>query len=417
MSKRIKLLVVTDDIRIKSGVGIQAYKICTGLQKTGKYDVVVMAGSLQAHNPQPVMLDDIKLYPVREYGNQQIFREIYSIEQPDIVLCFSDPRFFEYIFQIDNEIRKKSRLLLYHTWDNTPFPDYNLPWYSSCDHLVMISNFSYDLFRKRGLHCSWIPHGISETEFFPLTPAARDVARKQLLQAAGIVSPVNFIVFYNGRNISRKRPGDTIMAFDDFARTHPDTALLMNTEVLSEDGGDLRQLIERQCVTPNIILNFKKVSTADLNTFYNIADVTINIAHTEGHGLCVTESLAAGTPVIATETGGITAQIRTKTGTQFKEQYDAGMLLPPAVRNLFATPTVPYHYYDYVSHEQVVKALNDAYHRLETDPEGWHALGAMGREHMLAQYNDKFNTAHWDKLLTGVLSEPSQYKRVNVAQL
>ena len=40
MDKKIKVLFICDDIRLNTGVGIQARKLLTGLQKTGKYEVV-----------------------------------------------------------------------------------------------------------------------------------------------------------------------------------------------------------------------------------------------------------------------------------------------------------------------------------------------------------------------------------------
>ena len=44
-------------------------------------------------------------------------------------------------------------------------------------------------------------------------------------------------------------------------------------------------------------------------TFYNIADVTINISDAEGFGLATLESLSCGTPIIATMTGGLQEQV------------------------------------------------------------------------------------------------------------
>lgn len=410
MDKLTKVLVITDDIRIKSGVAIQAHKICAGLVKTGKYTVSVMGGALQARSAQPVMVDGVKVYPVREYGTAQQLRDVFSTETPDIVLCFSDPRFFEYVFNMDNEIRSTARLLLYHTWDNEPFPDFNLPWYSACDALIMISKFSFQLFQKHGLECYWIPHGINEAEFRPLTTDERDKARKHLLAAAGIIAPIDFLVFFNSRNISRKRPGDILLAFDEFSKTHPRSALLMNTEAATMDGPDLRLVVERLCTSPNIILNFTKISTEELNKLYAISDVSINISHSEGHGLSVTESLSAGTPVIATATGGMTDQLQTPEGV-------AGILLTPAVRNLFGTPYAPYHYYDYVSHTDVVNALTEAYNQCTTTPNQWALKGEIGRRHILAEYNETKGVQMWDELLASVLQRPSKYQRFKKVQL
>ena len=59
-----------------------------------------------------------------------------------------------------------------------------------------------------------------------------------------------------------------------------------------------------------------------LSAFYNMADCTINIADAEGFGLSSLESLACGTPIISTMTGGLQDQIfdgvEMTTGTQFR---------------------------------------------------------------------------------------------------
>lgn len=52
------------------------------------------------------------------------------------------------------------------------------------------------------------------------------------------------------------------------------------------------------------------VSSEQLNLFYNAADVMVNSSRSEGWNNAISEALAAGTPVVATDVGGNPEQIR-----------------------------------------------------------------------------------------------------------
>jgi glycosyltransferase involved in cell wall biosynthesis len=387
-----------------TGVGIQARKLLTGLHKTGKYDIVSIAGSLTSQRPQPILFENIKIYPTSDgYGNPNITRAVIALEKPDIVVAFSDPRFFSYLFMMDDEFRGKSKLILYHTWDNEPFPKYNLPWYASCDDLVMISKFSYDLMSKNGVGCHCIPHGVDPSEFFTVSSDIRRAEREALCVQAGFKGKIDFIIFWNNRNITRKRPGDVIHIFKEFCKKYPKSMLLMNTVPVDREGTDLTAVTyDTERSDSPIVFSFQRISSERLNIFYNISDVTLNIAYNEGFGLCVTESLAAGTPVIATKTGGMTEQM-----TDGDDTF--GWLLDASVRELFGVPGSPYIFRDFVSYESVWGALEEAY-ALKKDG-SLKGIGQRGREFILRNNHVDFAVSKWDAFLQYTLQKPSSYKR------
>jgi glycosyltransferase involved in cell wall biosynthesis len=121
-------------------------------------------------------------------------------------------------------------------------------------------------------------------------------------QAAG----VDFVVFWNNRNIRRKQPGDVILAFKTFVDGLPESqkskvALLMHTQVVDGNGTDLRAIWKTLAPDCKILFSESKLSTEELNAMYNVADVVVNIASNEGWGLSSTEAILAGTPVIVSE--------------------------------------------------------------------------------------------------------------------
>ena len=288
MDKQTKVLFVTDDMRFPSGVGIQAYKLMRGLLKTGDYDICTLAGSLIPTSTEPSVFEGIRVYPVSNgYGDANIFKTILMKEKPDVIVFFSDPRFFTWAFTIDNEYRYASKIIFYHTWDNEPFPKFNQVWYSACDKIVLLSKFSYNLMHDNGVECECITHGGDPNEFFPVDEDKKVEFRKKMFQNLPFTPEIVF--FYNNRNVHRKRTSDIILSFKRFQKNHTKSLLLMNTAAVDVDGNDLSMVIRQ--VEPSdeiIIINQSKVSSGDLNSMYNVADVTFNVACLPAEQLVVT---------------------------------------------------------------------------------------------------------------------------------
>ena len=412
-NQQTKVLFVTDDIRFPSGVGIQAYKLMKGLLKTGEYDISMLAGSLMPTNPEPTVFEGIRIYPVQNgYGDPTSFKSALLREKPDIVVFFSDPRFFTWAFTMDNEFREKIKTVFYHTWDNAPFPAFNQVWYSAIDQIVMLSKFSHKLLSSNGVDCECITHGGDPNEFFPIDEKEKAEFKQTMFGKLPWVPEIVF--FYNNRNVHRKRTSDVILAFKHFQKKHAHSALLMNTSIMDIDGNDLAMVIKQ--VEPSdavIVINQQKVSSVDLNKMYNIADVTFNIAINEGFGLSCMESLLAGTPNIAVATGGLTEQMTDGTNT-------FGILLSPDARTLFGIPGNPYIFQDWTSLDSIEKAMEHAYGLMQVSKDGvseWDRLGMLGREYIIKKYHIKDTVAKWDALLQKVKVTPSKYKRFAITTI
>mgnify|MGYP001338710507 CR=1 FL=1 len=78
-----------------------------------------------------------------------------------------------------------------------------------------------------------------------------------------------------------------------------------------------------------------------------MADCTVCISDAEGFGLSANESLACGTPIIATKTGGLTRQV-----VDHRDGTENGFALEPDVRSMVGSQMVPYIYEDYVQNEK-----------------------------------------------------------------
>ena len=398
---KIKLLAIGDSIKGFSGMGLQLKKVLKGLLATGRYDIAEVACTNHPDSMEMSVFEEIRLYPAKEHGTMDDFRRIIAAEHPQIVLALGDPRTLTQLFMMDNEIRPAAKFILWHVWDNDPYPKFNASLYACCDRIVTFSNFSHKLLEAGGTPNDCIPCSIDPREFYPLPSHVIQSGRKELFATAN-GREINFLVFWNNRNGNRKRLTDTLTAFKQFSLIHPDSMLFMNTDARDREGVDVMTVVDDLETTDSpIVFNFKRMPTDQLNVLYNIADVTLNISYWEGFGLSISESLACGTPVICTRTGGMPEQVETKRGP-------AGVILDPLARFLFGTIEVPYIYQDFVSIEQVVKALNTAYAqtRCGNAPD----VGEIGRQHILENFNAETMIRKFDELLTEEVNKEIVFK-------
>ena len=169
--KKIKILTISDHPLSPSGVGTQTKYFIVELLKTGKFTFASLGGAIKHENKQPVKVeefgDDWIIYPVDGYGNADIIRSIIRTVKPDILWFMTDPRFFPWLWEMENEIRPLIPMVYYHVWDNYPEPVYNKVWYDSTDLIVTISKLTSDIVRKVSPETDeiYIPHAVP-TEIF-----------------------------------------------------------------------------------------------------------------------------------------------------------------------------------------------------------------------------------------------------------
>ena len=329
MAKK-KILLMSDDLRMSSGVGTMSKEFVLGT--VHKYDWVQIGGAIKHPDAGKIInmdettrletgVEDGKLtiYPIDGYGNADVLREVMGRENPDAIMHYTDPRFWGWLYDMEHEIRQEMPIFYYNIWDDWPAPQYNEFFYECSDLIMNISKQSVaivkDVAKKKprtDWDCTYIPHGISERYF---KPVSTDEEKKLVKNTKKRLtdSEVEFVVFYNNRNIRRKMTGDVILAFKTFCDMLPKEkadkcALLMHTQPVDENGTHLPNVVKAICPEYKVYFSDKKLEASELNHLYNLSDVTINIASNEGFGLGTCESLMAGTPIIVNVTGGLQDQ-------------------------------------------------------------------------------------------------------------
>ena len=156
MNKKKKILLLSDDMRLHSGVGTVSLELILGT--VHQYDWVQIGGALK-HPDNGKLFDmseqiskltdvtdaSVKIYSTDGYGNPDLLRHIIGIEKPDAVMIFTDPRFWDWLFNMEHEIRQNIPLIYLNIWDDLPVPHWNRNAYESCDLLMAISKQTYNI--------------------------------------------------------------------------------------------------------------------------------------------------------------------------------------------------------------------------------------------------------------------------------
>jgi glycosyltransferase involved in cell wall biosynthesis len=333
MAKK-KILLLSDDLRLTSGIATVSRDMVIGT--VHKYDWVQVGAAIN-HPDKGKVLDlsqdakdltgvqdaSIKIYCNDGYGDPMLIRRLIETEKPDAILHFTDPRFWDWLYSMEHEIRTKTPLMYLNIWDDIPDPMWNKEAYASCDLLMAISKQTYGINHRvltrfgqstPNHRITYVPHGINTDMFYPITEGNK--AWEPLVQESKKIRGNNdkkFVVFWNNRNIHRKHPGDVILAYNHMCQlidknggnAEDDCLLLMHTQPIDPNGTDLTSVATELCPSYPVMFSDKVLSTEALNIMYNVADVTINMASNEGFGISTIESIAAGTPIIINVTGGM----------------------------------------------------------------------------------------------------------------
>ena len=437
-NERKKILLICDDIRVHSGVATVAKEMV--INTCQHFNWVQVAGAikhpeagkrfdLSADTNKEAELEDssVILYPTDGYGNPDLIRQLIKIEKPDAIFIITDPRYFTWLFNMESEIRKVMPIIYLNIWDDYPAPLYNKAYYESCDALLAISKQTKNINeivlgdKAEDKVIKYVPHGLNTKYYFPLEKSSKEVQdiKKQVFGD----DEVDFVMFFNSRNIRRKQIPDTMLAFKLFLDSLPKEQadkcrFLLHTEIVHEAGTDLgviNELLFSKDYPNAISFSTNKLPTATLNLLYNLADVQILLTSNEGWGLTLTEAMLTGTPIIANVTGGMQDQMRFEdengewftptpdlpsnhTG-KYKKHGEWAFPVYPTSRSLQGSPQTPYIWDDRCTAEDAWIRIKEVYnlgHEKRTE------IGMKGREWALSDEAGFTSTKMSNKIIDAV---------------
>ena len=411
--QRKKILFICDDIRMHSGVATMSREIVLGTAH--HYNWVSIAAAIdhpeagkrldlsQATNQETGLTDSsVILYPNNGYGSADLIRALIKAEKPDALFFFTDPRYYDWLFAIENEIRKQIPMIYINIWDDLPAPLYNRAFYESCDTLLAISKQTRNInkmvlgTKAKDKIITYVPHGINEKMFFPIEN--QDELKETKKKLFGD-KEFDFTVFFNSRNIRRKCISDLMAAHKLFLDSLPKekadkVALVLHTQPVDNNGTDLyavRELLFGK--NSNVFFSDGRIDTPELNRLYNIGDVTVLPTSNEGWGLALTEAMMAGKMIIANVTGGMQDQMRFEDENgkwidftsefpsnhfgKYKKHGEWAVPVFPNNMSLVGSPTTPYIWDDKLDFRELTQAIQSVY---ELSSEERKAKGLKARE-------------------------------------
>ena len=399
--RKIKVLTISDHPLSPSGVGTQTKYVIEALLRSGKFEVVSLGGAIRHPDHQPQKTEEWgdlwTIYPVDGYGTPDAVRSILRTERPDILWFMTDPRFFGWLWMIEQEVRPLVPLIYYHVWDNKPYPMFNQKFYDSNDMVVTISKVTDDIVANVSptVAREYLPHAVDGSVFAPMAQDEVNAFRKVFFKIPEGEEDNKFTFFWNNRNARRKQTGSIMWWFKDFLDEigHDKARLLMHTDPKDQHGQDMIAIMERTGMTEGqILLSTQKIPPQQLAKMYNAVDCTINVSDAEGFGLATLESLSCGTPIIVNMTGGLQDQVTD--GTKW-----FGIGIEPSSKAIIGSQDVPYIYEDRISKEDFINALKEMYNMSAADRS---ALGLSGREFTLNNFNFQNFGHRWVSLLEEV---------------
>lgn len=415
--QRKRILLLADDINLFSGVATMCREIVYGTAHHYNWIQVGAAINHPNHgkkidlsqkvNEKMGLVDsDVVVLPWNGYGDANLLRNLLKYEKIDAIFLQTDPRYFEWLFAIENEVRKQCPIIYYTIWDSTPLPLYNKKFYESCDALLAISKQTKNIVelvlgdKDKNKVIKYYPHGINENDFYPIED--QELIKETKKHYFGGKEP-KFVALFNSRNIRRKAIPDLLAAWKLFIESlkpeyQKDTALLLHTDPIDQNGTDLFAVREALFgKESNVYFTNTKLDTPKMNLLYNIANVTILPSSAEGWGLSLTESMMAGTMIIGNVTGGIQDQMRFEDKDGKWINFDKDFLsnhfgkykicgewarpVFPRSMSIVGSVQTPYIYDDRLDFRDLAKAIGEIY---DLGPKTQNKLGYKGRDWVLS---------------------------------
>jgi glycosyltransferase involved in cell wall biosynthesis len=343
-----KVLILSDHALSTSGVGTQTRHLVNGLLAKGGWTFRQFGAAVKHTDYRTVVVnEDFIIKPIDGFGNRDLLRITLATEKPDLLLIFTDPRFFVWLFEMEDEIHQICPVAWWHVWDNLPYPSFNAPLYEATDLINCHSYATYDMLKdKFPEKTNFIPHSIPPELFFPISNQERKNYKMQML---GNERADHFTGIWVNRNARRKRPSDVLESWKLFIDNlqknhgHKKASLIMHTDPLDQEGPNLFAVADYLGIQQNVVFSKERLAFDKMNILYNISDFCINISFAEGFGLSTLEAMNAGIPIIAAKTGGMTRQV-----VDHRDGSHNGVALDIDIKTLVGSQGVPYIYEDYV---------------------------------------------------------------------
>ena len=409
MSNKKKIIALSDHALSTSGVGTQSRHLFNGLIEKGEWSIRQFGAALKHADYRTIVVnDDLIIKPIDGFGDRETLRIALATEMPDALFIFTDPRFFIWLFEMEDEVHQICPIAWWHVWDNYPYPSFNSTLYESTDLINCHSHLTYEMvsehFPKK---TNFVPHAVPNEIFTEISDSESAKYKKTVL---GYDRADHFVGIWVNRNAKRKRSNDVLWSWkiflDDLEKKHGHrkATLILHADPNDHEGANLFATAEHFDLQENVFFSSDRLDFEKMNILYNISDFCLNISYAEGFGLPTLEAMQSGCPIIAVKTGGLTRQ-----AVDHRDGSHNGVALDVELKTLVGSQSVPYIYEDYVSCDSIAQGMMKLF---ELDEEEKEALSKKVKDYVASEFAYQDTVDDWHKTLKDLTENWKQnYKR------
>lgn len=402
MKEKYKILMLSDHALSTSGVGCQSRFLINGLVDKGCWTVRQFGAAIKHTDYETAVVnEDFIIKPIDGFGNRDLILQTLAVEKPDVLFLFTDPRFFIWLFEMEDEIREVCPIAYWHVWDNYPTPTFNFPLYEATDLINCHSHLTYTMLKDHFPEkTNFVPHSLPDDLFYPMKESE---IRKHKIDRLGPERKDHFVLFWVNRNARRKRPNDVILAWSEFLKKAAadgedvKATLLLHTDPQDQEGPNMLATVDSLGLKDSVVFSNQRVGFEEMNALHNISDACINISYAEGFGLATLEAMQAGNPIIATKTGGLTRQV-----VDHRDGTENGVALPVEFQTLVGSQGVPFIYEDYSTTEAAADAILKLYKMSKTQRK---ALGKKAHDYVMSEFRHQDTIDKWSDTLKKLVED------------
>lgn len=221
---------------------------------------------------------------------------IINMANPDIVVSCQDFPYAQNIYFGCRIDWSRRAMVIITPIDGEPIFEDWLQLVDDADGTLVISEFGVAAMKRAGRRVGLCPPGIDHKYFTPPSPEDR-----QALRAKAGIKPDAFLLGMMAMNQGRKDIPHTLDGFWKFA-IDKDALLLMDMEKASPAGWDIPKLMKTKGIPESRVIfkeDLVKRGLSELKDRFSLLDAHSVLAHREGFGLPLVESMSMGIPTIA----------------------------------------------------------------------------------------------------------------------
>lgn len=298
----MKIFVLSDS-PMNSGFGRISNEVCLRLVQRGHqvhvgsilWDGIMVEGG-DWYNPPahkyPFHISGLAGRDLWSYAANLI-----NLINPDVVISCQDFPYAQALYYNCRIDWSRRSMVVITPIDGEPIAEEWLRLVDDVDGVMVISQFGVEAMKRAGKRVGLCPPGIDRHYFRPASPEER----KALRAKAGFQDEA-FIVGMMAMNQGRKDIPHTLDGFAKFAIDKPNAYLLLDMDRVNPAGWNIPSLMKTKGIPESKVI-FKedliKRGVSELRDRFCLLDVHGVLAHREGFGLPLMESMACGIPTYA----------------------------------------------------------------------------------------------------------------------